>query len=352
LKPFALKSIGVPANVHGTEVDVIRAWGRLVLCICVGIVSGLLPARAAASGAIEAQRIGGDLCVAVNDVARYYSLGSDNSRNSRRAEYKTSTAQLAVEADHRDCVINGVVHWLNAPALSARGKLWVSQVDVLKTIDPVLRQGKIKAATAVRTIVLDPGHGGSDRGASGRTRRPEKEFTLDLAHRVKADLADANVRVLLTRTRDTTTPLEGRVECADKNDADLFVSIHFNSGGSAEGIETYCVPPKGSPSTANASATSSDWERAAGNRNDLQNIWLAHCVQKSLVRATGAVDRGVRRARFYVLRNVSCPAILIEAGFLSNAAEEQNILRSEYRAALAKAIAEGILAYKRSVGTQ
>jgi N-acetylmuramoyl-L-alanine amidase len=85
------------------------------------------------------------------------------------------------------------------------------------------------------------------------------------------------------------------------------------------------------------------------NRFDDQNVWLAHCTQQAVLHATRAVDRGVRRARFYVLRYATCPSILIEAGFLSNPAEEQRILRSDYREMLAKGIADGILTYKRTL---
>jgi N-acetylmuramoyl-L-alanine amidase len=87
----------------------------------------------------------------------------------------------------------------------------------------------------------------------------------------------------------------------------------------------------------------------AGNRNDEKNVWLAHCVQRALLRRTGANDRGVRRARFQVIRDATMPAILVEAGFLSNRDEEQLILRDDYRAKLAQAIADGILEYKKSV---
>jgi N-acetylmuramoyl-L-alanine amidase len=293
-------------------------------------------------------RIGGAQYVAVSDVARYYGLGNDTSSALKRAVYATGSIRLALEADQRSAEINGVNHWLTSPVLSARGRLWIRPTDVLKTIDPVLASGRTRGNKPVRTIVLDPGHGGGDRGTRGSRGRNEKEFTLDLARRVARRLEAGGVAVKFTRTSDRTVSLEDRVQRCSNHGGDLFVSLHFNSGGSASGIETYCVPPAGAASTAAARWHGAAVERSAGNRYDAQNVWLAHCVQQSLVRTTGAEDRGVRRARFYVLRYATCPAILIEAGFLSNRVEEQKILSADYRDLLAKAIAEGILKYRRT----
>jgi len=305
---------------------------------------------------LKAYRYGNTYYVAASEVANYYGLGPDARGAVNRAEYKTSSAQLELEADSRDILLNGVKHWLSAPVLATRGKLWIAEIDVMKTLDPVLQPVRLrKPGASVRTIMLDPGHGGGDRGTRGRSSF-EKVMTLDVAKRVERDLAGSGLRVILTRTADTTVALEDRVQFAQAK-ADLYVSIHFNSGGgSAEGIETYCTPPAGASSTANFSGNSVDRDTGgrdstavANNRFDDQNVWLAHSVQKSLLQATRAMDRGVRRARFYVLRYATCPSILIEAGFLSNPAEEQRILRSEYRELLAKSIADGILTYKKTL---
>lgn len=305
---------------------------------------------------LKAYHYGNTYYVAVGDVANYYGLGPDARGAVNHAEYKTSLAQLEMEADRRDILLNGVTHWLSSPVLATRGKLWISELDVLKVLDPVLQPGRLrKNGVVVRTIVIDPGHGGSDRGTRGRASF-EKVMTLDVAKRVERDLAGSGLRVFLTRTADTTVALEDRVQFAQAKGADLYVSIHFNSGGgSAEGIETYCTAPAGASSTANFSGSGGD--RDAGgdrqavtnNRYDASNVWLAHCVQKSSLQATRALDRGVRRSRFYVLRYANCPAILIEGGFLTSSSEEQRILRTDYRETLAKGIADGILAYKKTV---
>lgn len=316
---------------------------------CIICVLGLVLASAALAQAtkLRAYRYGNTYYVAVGDVAYYYGLGPDIRGVVNRAEYKTSSAQVEMEADRRDILVNGVNHWLSTPILATRGKLWISELDVLKTLDPVLRPDRLrKPGRSVRNIVLDPGHGGGDRGTRGRSSF-EKEMTLDLAKRLERNLAASGVRVFLTRTTDKTVALEDRVALAKAKGADLFVSLHFNSGGSAEGIETYCTPPAGAMSTADPHGDGGDRDAVPSNLFDDRNVWLAHCTQKAVLRATRAVDRGVRRARFYVLRYATCPSILIEAGFLSSPAEEQRILQGDYREMLAKGIADGILTYKK-----
>jgi N-acetylmuramoyl-L-alanine amidase len=324
---------------------------RVVSLLALAVVAlGFTPDAPAQWRSLSSQRFGGHSYVRVGDVARYYDLGRDTSPAPKRADYRTSFAQLSLQAEHREIQLNGVQHWLSAPVLDAQGKLWITSLDVLTTIDPILRQTQTRATDDARTVVLDPGHGGTDRGARGQKSR-EKELTLDLAKRVERELESNGVTAILTRTTDRTLSLEDRTNFAAAKRADVFVSIHLNSGGSADGIETYCLPPAGAPSTAQAFSffRRRDDEAATGNRFDEKNIWLAHCVQRALLRATGANDRGVRRARFQVLRDASCPAILVEAGFVSNRAEEARLLNVDYRDRLAKAIAQGILLYKRGV---
>jgi len=299
---------------------------------------------------LRSHRLAGRSYVTIGDLAGYYHLGRGIRHDDKQVAYRTAAASLAVEADSREIQLDGVTHWLSAPVLSARGEFWMTPLDVLTTIDPILRHGRTQIARTTYTVVIDPGHGGADEGTRGAHSR-EKDMTLDLARRVERDLAGCRgVRVLLTRTNDVTTPLDQRVEFCRSEHADFYVSLHFNSGGTADGIETYCVPPAGAPTTAHAPyegerESIAELGAVPNNRFDEQNVWLAHCVQKSLLQATRANDRGVRRARFYVLKNAACPAILVEAGFLSSRVEEGKILTAEYRDVLARAIAEGIQEY-------
>ena len=299
---------------------------------------------------LKASRFNDVLYVAVRDIAAYYELGANQAGGPDRASYRTSAAQLVAEHDCRDITLNGVTHWLSAPVFEIRGQLWIASLDVLKVIDPVLRQGRLPSKSLVRTVVLDPGHGGSDRGTRGEVGR-EKELTLDLARRVQKLLVAEGFKVLSTRTADDNVSLDERVAIMARRHADLFVSLHFNSGGSAHGIETYCVPPAGAVSTSNPFRRffGGGDDRCSGNQFDEKNVWLAHCVQRQLLNLTGANDRGIRRARYVVIRDATCPAILVESGFLSNPIEEQRLLSTEYRDRLAKAIADGVLDYRKSV---
>jgi len=329
----------------------LRLSGRLFSRILAVFSWVLVGAAFAQSTNLKAYRYGNAYYVSARDVAKYYGLGPDALDVASRSEYKTSFGQLQLEADSREILVNGVNHWLSAPILATRDRLWIGELDILKTLAPVLHPEQLrKRGVSIRTVVLDPGHGGADRGTRGRSSF-EKVMTLDLANRVQRNLLAAGVRVVMTRTSDTTVPLEDRVALTKAKGADLFVSMHFNSGGTAEGIETYCLPPAGASSTADPRADGGDRDAVPSNRFDEQNVWLAHCTQRAVLTATRAVDRGVRRARFYVLRYATCPSILIEGGFLSSPTEERRILQTDYREMLAKGIADGILTYKKTLET-
>lgn len=297
--------------------------------ICVAVcLLGIAPADAA----LTYSRISGRDYASVREIMRHYGLGPGS---------------LLAREHRRDIALDGVDHWLSFPVASARGTTWISRFDVQATLDPVLRARQFRGTGPARLVILDPGHGGSDRGTRGRSGQPEKWYTLDLAKRVENRLTAAGVRVALTRTTDRTLDLSARTRWAARQGGNLFVSLHFNAAlGAARGIETFCLTPVGVTSTAGGQPGR---ENQPGHRHNAANLWLAHCVQKNLIRSTGAPDRGVRRARFQVLREAACPAILIEAGFLSNTAEEQKIRTPAYRDLLAKAIADGILHYKRSL---
>ena len=195
--------------------------------------------------------------------------------------------------------------------------------------------------------MLDPGHGGRDRGTAGQ-RLQEKTITLNLTNRVARILRSYGYKVDLTRTRDATLSLDARSAYANRAKADLFVSIHVNSAAdrSVRGIETFCLTPEGA---ASSNSGKPDPRKYAGNAKNPQNFLLAYNIQRSMLAQTRTTDRGVKFARFAVLRDVRCPAALVEVGFVSNRYDEANLGSAAYQDKLARGIAAGILNYHRSL---
>lgn len=176
-----------------------------------------------------------------------------------------------------------------------------------------------------RIIVLDAGHGGKDPGTSGNELF-EKEITLDVEKRVEAKLKKAGANVILTRSSDTFPTLEDRVGIAKRNNAEIFVSIHANSGEpSANGTETYYDTSK--------------------NLSGGESKKLANEIQKQITALLGMNSRGIKEEAFYVLRNNNMPSVLIELGFVTNKKDAEKLNSDKYRDLFAEAIFRGIVNY-------
>jgi N-acetylmuramoyl-L-alanine amidase len=190
-------------------------------------------------------------------------------------------------------------------------------------------------------VLLDPGHGGDQPGAKPASGLDEKELTLEVARIVSAELKRLGVSSVLTRDDDSELGLCERTSKIDEVEADLFISIHMNSAenAAARGLETYILPYEGYPSTAGGHR---DTKRVVGNSSDELNAILAYLIHRDTLRATGAEDRGIKRARFEVLVNSTCPAVLVECGFLSNTNENSLLQTATYREELGKGVATGI----------
>jgi N-acetylmuramoyl-L-alanine amidase len=253
---------------------------------------------------------------------------------------------LVLRIGHQTAAWNGISIWLGFKPQLIDDQPFVHTLDLQKTIQPLLLDGESLTWPASPLIVLDPGHGGINSGTrSVLGVGMEKEYTLDWALRTRDLLVAQGWRVALTRTTDVDISLSNRVAFTSARNADLFVSLHFNSAGvesSHAGLETYCLTPRGM-----ASGVTRDYEddllaSFPNNRFDEKNIKLATAVHRALLRVNGN-DRGVRRARFLgVLRNQERPAILVEAGYLSSPAEARKVADPQYRQRLAEALAEGL----------
>jgi N-acetylmuramoyl-L-alanine amidase len=268
------------------------------------------------------------------------------------ATLSTRFHALSLAQDSRRSGFDGVAVWLNGPVEKSWGRLNILEADVAKTVVPLFNPTGVLTNAGYRVVVLDAGHGGEDRGASIPGRGvDEKQLVLELAQAVRTILARYQVDVRLTRAADRAVPLEERSQLAAAWKADVFISLHFNAAGNAKssGLETYIVTPAGFPSTADRPGGGSDLRACLGNRYDPANLVLGYTLQKRLLKYTRAEDRGVRHARFVVLRNAPCPAALVECGFLSSPTDQQKILTGSYRNDLARSLAEGILAYLNTV---
>lgn len=173
-------------------------------------------------------------------------------------------------------------------------------------------------------VVIDPGHGGQDPGAIGLGGLREKSIILSIAQKVANFLERQGIKVVMTRADDRFISLQGRVQRAEQVKADILVSIHANSlgGGKSEvsGLETYYFD---------------------------SGYGLAQSIHRSILRRIEISDRGIRRARFYVLRKSSMPSSLVEVGFVTGSRDSQRLADEGYRQRMAEAIAQGIIDYLR-----
>lgn len=230
---------------------------------------------------------------------------------------------------------------------------------------------RIPPPFGIKTIVIDPGHGGKDPGASSRRGLTEKDIVLDVGLRLKKLLQrELKKTVIMTRDEDVFIPLKDRTELANQKKADLFISIHVNSAPEqhTKGIEIYLLgraTDEGAIATAaRENATS---EAAALNfqeliLNDLEreftmnaSLELAHHTQEALIKhlipSYPTTDLGVKQAPFFVLAHTDMPAILAEISFLSNKIEEKRLRTKRYRQHVAEAIYKGVEAYIQSLKT-
>lgn len=288
----------------------------------------------------------------LGEVAHRYGLKLDESGTTLAGGGRT----LRFEGDSRRAWIDGTLVWLHHPLLQTGHGWALAEADRLSLVDPVLKPAVHLVGRGSRVVVVDPGHGGEDDGTRGPPGVLEKDLALAVSRLLVSQLAAVDTVVLLTRESDTTVSLEERTRFAAAKDAHLLLSVHFNSAPNpdAAGVETYLLPRAGQRSTSDQGTGPADAGEYAGNRHDGANAFLAYSVHRRLVNTLRAPDRGVRRARFAVLREAPCPAVLIECGFLSNAAEEARIRSPYYQQAIAGAIAAGTRDYlsaARTAGT-
>lgn len=248
----------------------------------------------------------------------------------------------------QELLVNNIKFILSYPVLYQGGQALFSRLDLCKLIEPVIRPSYIGSSSSFDTVVLDAGHGGHDSGAKG-VYGYEKNYALAMVFAVRDALIKRGFKVILTRNNDTFLSLTSRVAVANKTPNSIFISIHFNSGGSAaSGIETFALTPQGSASSVARGGGFSNTARV-GNQFDSENIALATAVHAQVVHRFKLVDRGIKRARWTVLTGCTRPGILFEGGFVTNSRECQLIASDQYRKALSEAIGDAVTNYRRAL---
>jgi N-acetylmuramoyl-L-alanine amidase len=287
--------------------------------------------------------------VSFANVAQFYQF-PEYTRVNRTVSLRSERRTIRAQGGTSELSINGVRFWTHFPLLNNNDQDLISVMDVSKIIEPVLRPSRIQKSEKVDTVVLDPGHGGHDNGASSMWGS-EKNFTLDVALAARRELMKAGFRVEMTRATDTFVSLEERVNIANRFAHAVFVSIHFNSSAGGVGVETFALAPEGVTSNmfSEQHVSAADVARHAGNAQDEHNIALTASIHATVLTRLAAFDRGVKHSRFHVLRDVKIPAVLVEGGFLSNPEEGQRISTSYYRQRLGVAIAQGVQNYNAAV---
>lgn len=201
----------------------------------------------------------------------------------------------------------------------------VPKKEISLVLPPVIKK---KGSSNQWVIVIDPGHGGEDFGTHslGKLKYHEKYLNLTTAEMLKSFLEGYGYKVVLTRKDDTFIPLEERAEFANNLNTKLFVSVHYNSAPNpdAEGVEVFYYRY--------------DTDKSRVSESKL----LAQCVLDKILKNTKANSRGVKHGNFAVIRLTKMPAILVEAGFLTNTKEMEKIKTKEYQKKVAQSIAQGI----------
>src|SRR5216110_257370 len=220
---------------------------------------------------------------------------------------------------------------------------------------PKPQSGRLRMAQPSATpgpfavVVLDPGHGGQDSGAMcGGVL--EKDLTLDVARRIDRLLEAEGIATLMTRMGDTYVSLADRATFANRVSNCIFVSVHFNEDNKpvSSGVETYYAAHQITAGSFVASWLPFLWRPLSDSPN-FESQSLAQYIQEALVARTGALDRGTRAEQFFVIANVTSPAVLIEGGFLTNKEDISKVASEDYREQLAAAVTDGILRYRDTV---
>ena len=293
----------------------------------------------------------------------------------------TKNGKITLRPGSDRILVNGEEKKLGSPVIFTNGTVFVpvtfvkNDLGLIVSVRPSIEKGfeKILEVRApgkysIRTIVIDAGHGGKDPGATGRRLGiKERDLTLSIARKIKRILEDNGIRAIMTRDSDEFISLPERVRIANSSNADLFVSIHINASRSRSmnGFECYYLSEatndnaraleafenatlktdEGTVVEHSSSLDKTLWDMKL-TENRRESAQLAGDICSSVDNSLVARNRGVKTARFYVVKFTRIPSVLVEVGYLSNKFEELKLKDDGYSDRMADVIVKGILTYK------
>lgn len=252
--------------------------------------------------------------------------------------------QITFKVKSPEIFFNGTKIYLSQPIQSQENRIYINKCDSESILYPLLHPQTVHSAKN-KIIVIDPGHGGKAEGARNNALNIiEKNYTLKTACELQKALQSLGYKVHLTRNDDRNLSLKDRSNYANRLRAKLFISIHYNASQSesSNGIETYAYTFPFQHSTGRNQASYQDGKSQPNNRFDQQNTLLAYYIHRNLINTLHRADRGLRHARFGVLKDLNCPGVLIECGFISNQSEALHIKTEPYQKQLIRSIVKGI----------
>lgn len=245
-----------------------------------------------------------------------------NSSTDKKLVLRSGNHTLTLFKESKAGILDGIALQLpDETTVSAANEWEISSRSAEVILLPIMK----RRARPIRRILIDPGHGGSDPGTISVHGTAEKQLNLLLAHAVAAELKKVGFSVAMTREKDVFLTLDQRPALIKRCQADLFISLHHNSASNqaAAGLEIFILESRDAKENELAS----------------DSVYTAFCLQRKLAPLNMVPGRGVKTARFKVLRLAECPALLIEAGFLSNPPEGAYMATDYYRKKFAEALA-------------
>jgi len=300
----------------------------------------------------------------LTDIAKLYDMKTSWEAPGKTMQLQNQYCTITGTLSERILRINNEPVALGYPIVQKQGVFYLSKSDFDSQLFPLLSPGQIPGPVpGLHRIVIDPGHGGNDPGTEvfpgGKTPVAgsnvkaldnEKTHTLEVGILLAAELRKRGYEVILTRTTDFNVEKVDRTAVANKANADLFISVHFNEADQdyVNGTEVLVQTPPGQASTAQK-ITEATKEVSPGNRFDAWNIIAGFSMERAVTKALGTVNRGVKREHLAVLKGLNMPGLLVECEFLSNPAARAKINTADFRQKIAVAIADGVDLYKATL---